>query len=471
MKVLSTRLAMRDGYTPDQFRHTVAEWLKSGPPSKDAGERYESVASATKQIKIKEGYCTLETFELKRNEELFDVCRLTHIYRDQTWVTDIILRTGQSDIRVYINIECLGNTARFNEIPTVRTQVIRAFVQSGWLKEDKLPITAQPIMLTRELVDTVADAINGQYKGLLPLVFVSKYFDSAGYEANIEWLAKDLCGIAVLVAEQDDNFLESLKEKTNKRNPFNGHIGIYYPNSQYSREFRPSDWRRHDSIDSAIIKEVTEYVTAQTDVDGVSWEILHSELVSNQAKESEELLNDTINENGTLEEQLKEAKEKLHRAVQENKSLLAQNESLLQALNDNGDVRRLLTAAPIDEFFIGEQYDMVVTVLTKAFRTMEKDTRAYELLEGILELNKLQGEGKAVDETLKRVLSKGENIRERDLLELKSIGFEVISDSNHYRLIYNGNEKYVITLHKTPSDSRSGKNLVSDILKTISVYR
>ena len=47
----------------------------------------------------------------------------------------------------------------------------------------------------------------------------------------------------------------------------------------------------------------------------------------------------------------------------------------------------------------------------------------------------------------------------------------IVSDSNHYRLIYKGNDKYVITLHKTPSDVRSGKNLVSDILNTISVYR
>ena len=36
MKVLSTRLAMRDGYLPEQFRHTIVEWLKAGPPSKDA---------------------------------------------------------------------------------------------------------------------------------------------------------------------------------------------------------------------------------------------------------------------------------------------------------------------------------------------------------------------------------------------------------------------------------------------------
>lgn len=471
MKVLSARLVMKDGYSPEQFRHTITEWLKAGPPSKEVGERYETEEISAKPTTLKAGYCTLESFILSRLDAVYEACRLTHIYREQTWVTEVILKETELDSKVYININCLGDTTGFNEIPTVRTEVIRAFVKEGLLKEDVLPISAEPVMLTGKEVDVVVDAINGSYRGSLPLVFVSKFFDSAGHEVDVQWLAKDLAGIGIVVAEEDDNYLEELKERTNRKNPFNGHIGIYFPNSHNTKGYRPSDWRRYGSVNSAIINEVAEYSTAQTDADGVSWEQLHSEILAHRAKESEDLLNETINENGTLEDQLKEAKEKLHRAVMETKSLAAQNESLRQALNARDDGRRMLIAAPIDEFFSGEQYDLVVTTLAKALRTTETNTRAYELLEGILALNALRGEGKEVDETLKRVLSKGENVKERDLLELKAVGFEVVSDSNHYRLIYKGNDKYVITLHKTPSDVRSGKNLVSDILNTISVYR
>lgn len=471
MKVLSARLAMKDGYSPKQFRHTITEWLKAGPPSKEVGERYETEEISAKPTTLKAGYCTLESFILTRPDAIYETCRLTHIYREQTWVTEVILKETESESKVYININCLGDTTEFNEIPTVRTEIIRAFVKSGWLKEDILPISADPVMLTGKEVNIVVNAINGSYRGSLPLVFVSKFFDTAGHEVDVQWLAKDLAGIGIVVAEKDDNYLEELKERTNRKNPFNGHIGIYFPNSHNTKEYRPSDWRRYGSVNAAIIKEVAGYSTAQTNADGVSWEQLHSEILAHRAKESEDLLNVTINENGTLEEQLKEVKEKLHRAVRENRSLSAQNESLRQALDAKDDGRRMLIAAPIDEFFSGEQYDLVVTTLAKALRTTETNTRAYELLEGILALNALRGEGKEVDETLKRVLSKGETIKERDLLELKAIGFEVISDSNHYRLIYNGNDKYVITLHKTPSDVRSGKNLVSDILNTISIYR
>ena len=56
MKVLSTRLAMRDGYLPEQFRHTIVEWLKAGPPSKEVGERYETEEITTKPTVLKAVY-------------------------------------------------------------------------------------------------------------------------------------------------------------------------------------------------------------------------------------------------------------------------------------------------------------------------------------------------------------------------------------------------------------------------------
>ena len=62
VKVLSARLAMKDGCSPKQFRHTITEWLKAGSPSKEVGERYETEEISAKPITLKAGYCTLESF-------------------------------------------------------------------------------------------------------------------------------------------------------------------------------------------------------------------------------------------------------------------------------------------------------------------------------------------------------------------------------------------------------------------------
>ena len=174
MKVLSTRLTMRDGYSTKQFRETIVKWLKDGPPSKEVGERFEQ-QDFLRPSTLKAGYCTLETFTLKKDDAEYTACRLTHIYRDQTWVTDIIQKTGPSETKVYININCLGDTTRFDETPTIRTEVIRAFVKSGWVRVEELPISVEPLMLTRERVGLAVKVINGEYNGSL-LWFMSPSF-------------------------------------------------------------------------------------------------------------------------------------------------------------------------------------------------------------------------------------------------------------------------------------------------------
>ena len=188
-------------------------------------------------------------------------------------------------------------------------------------------------------------------------------------------------------------------------------------------------------------------------------------------KENNEMLDEALNENGSLAEQLSEAKEKIRRLIKENSGLNAQKDALKKALC-NATERRLIEQADIPEFFDGEQYDLIVSALKKARAFYGEDSRAYELLNGILANNEIIGNGDHMEEIVKKVLSSGENPTERDFVALKAVGFEVVSDNNHYKLVYKGNAKYTFSLFKTASDrQRGGKNNVSDILKRLSVYR
>ncbi|MBZ1353479.1 hypothetical protein LPB406_07820 [Streptococcus sp. LPB0406] len=47
--------------------------------------------------------------------------------------------------------------------------------------------------------------------------------------------------------------------------------------------------------------------------------------------------------------------------------------------------------------------------------------------------------------------------------ELKQLGFTVTEDGKHYKLTYFDDNRYTITMAKTPSDGRAGKNNVSNI--------
>ena len=114
---------------------------------------------------------------------------------------------------------------------------------------------------------------------------------------------------------------------------------------------------------------------------------------------------------------------------------------------------------------------LISVSLNNALRNYTTDSRAYELLEAIIAANPECGNGREILATVKSVLSGGQAPRDSDFAKLRAVGFEVVSEQNHYKLRFMGNEKYWFTLFKTPSDARSGKNLVSDITKKISIYK
>ena len=131
----------------------------------------------------------------------------------------------------------------------------------------------------------------------------------------------------------------------------------------------------------------------------------------------------------------------------------------------------MLKKSKAQEFFDGEQHDLVVSILTKALRDCDSANRDFELLSDILNENPIVGNGKGTLEKIKKIFSTTDGLKENDFSKLKEIGFEFISDQNHYKIRYKNNEKYQFTIYKTPSDYRGGKNMASDIIKKISVYK
>ena len=81
------------------------------------------------------------------------------------------------------------------------------------------------------------------------------------------------------------------------------------------------------------------------------------------------------------------------------------------------------------------------------------------------------GNGKIVNEVVKRVLSSAEPLSAKDWKELEKVGFKLVSDNNHYKVVYKENERYWFTISKSSSDIKSGKNNASDIIRRLSVYQ
>lgn len=183
------------------------------------------------------------------------------------------------------------------------------------------------------------------------------------------------------------------------------------------------------------------------------------------------LLNEFFDENETLEDRLKKAKDRIAELTSENLHLKMKHENLQKKMEYNNALVPLLKKANISEFYEGEQHDLVVTILQKALCTSgTEETRRHELLSALLKENAIIGNGEETFEVIKKIFSDGEEMSPQNITELKRIGIEVVSEKNHYKLVYK-NSKYWFTVSKTPSDKRGGKNLASDITRRLSVYK
>ncbi len=462
MRILSTKLPLKAEVGKEHIYTTIIKWLKDGS-SKVVGEKFEQHDKKT-EVHIVEGYHTFDTLSGKRNGVEYIAFRLSHIYHAQTWDTEIICEEGVGGKTVTIHINCSGDTTLFKKVPITRTEIIRAFINDGLIQNGKLPVQAKPIIANYDLLDCFAEVMTTRYDQALPMVYISKLFDSSGYIADTERLARYLSGVAYIVAEESGDLAFNLKEKTNGANPFNGHIAIYYPNGKIDR-IRPNEVQVWGAADSRIMSDIVKAVTAQVDKDAASWEQLNTE-------KNASLLDDYINGYDTVEAKLEAAKERIAQLTEENNALHSKNESLQAAFDASGIEECIITKAPIEEFFAGEQHDLLVTVLKEAsMRNGSFDTRQYELINSLLENNEYTNGGRETEEVVKRVLSSGEQINKRDIAELKRVGFELVSDSPHYKFVYRGNERYWFTVSKSPSDRRSGQNNASDIIKRLTVYQ
>lgn len=468
MRVLSTKLDMQNSFRPEVFYSIIEKWLKNAGPCKTIGEKLE-LSSQKENFHTQTDYCKADNYVFARNDAKYTVFRLEQIFHEQTWYTEVILQDTHNLKTVYFHINCSRDLTRFDEVPEMRTVVINYFVESGFVKHSEIPIKTTPVEMSDGLIDWIANAYQEKYTDDIPLVLATNYFGSMACEIDEIAVAKKLAGIAHVIVCNNE-YTRLIKDRAQCKGPFNGAVAIYCKGGK-PKLFRKDSVYHGTSLETIIIQEVQKYVTAKVDEIAPTYESLHTEAVKEQAKQNEAMLNEFFGENESLEDQLKKAKIRISELTQENISLKAKNENLQRSLESKEIKEPVVNSSDIPEFFEGEQHDLIVTILKNALNTYgAKDTRKNELLVGLLKENPIIGNGGESFEIVKRIFSAGEEITPQDITELKRLGFEISSESPHYKLVYK-NSKYWFTVSKTPSDKRGGKNLASDITRRLSVYK
>ena len=96
----------------------------------------------------------------------------------------------------------------------------------------------------------------------------------------------------------------------------------------------------------------------------------------------------------------------------------------------------------------------------------QRGWRRYHILEALLKDNEIIGKGQELDAELKDILSRIDRISAKDRKRLRELGF-VSRENKHNKLYFHDDDRYLITLGKTPSDSRAASNSASTATNTI----
>ncbi len=197
---------------------------------------------------------------------------------------------------------------------------------------------------------------------------------------------------------------------------------------------------------------------------------LISELRKSNQQETQELYQETEKLLELYDSEEKQMREQIEQIKRENRDLSGKLMYLDGRLNQMKKPG-ILQVPEIKEFYPDEQYDLVVSILEKALQGCLKDTRAYELLEGILACNPITGEGKVLFDTIKNILYRNNNLTEKEEQELRKAGFTVTKRKNgHYKLVFQDNPRYTFTLSGTSGDVHAMKNAHAEIDQKLSIY-
>lgn len=323
----------------------------------------------------------------------------------------------------------------------------------------------------------MADIVSGEVRYRYLVVYISKTFANQD-PVNTKRLAGGLKGVAHVLVQQNGASSYTLREICDSKNPFNGAIGIYYPNAAVGN--RLYLYHREDGFDgvmySKVIRDVIRYhnalyLDALYTWQGVNNALLAEKLASQrQARMEEERARKSAETEvrdvyAAFDEEIQSLEQQVDSLSREVEALRAENYGLRSKLT-GADAMPVLFAGEEDEFFHGEIREIVLEALKVVLKSGTKDkTRRADVLQDLIDHNESSGCMEEKRSKIKGLLKAYGGMTKPLRQELMDFGFEITEDGKHYKLVYHGDGRYSTALPKIPSDEvHGGKNAAAEIV-------
>lgn len=468
MLLFSTLLSVSDNLTKDDFIRLVIEWNQSSRHKENIipgivwnGERNIRYGDENLFLDIEEyknGNIVAVRFEKKEID-------------GTVWDTDYILNFDEMKLSVRLDRSyevSLSLDASYSS-----PYFLKTLADKGYLEDDKgLPVTYEPVLVGSKDIDMLADIINGKSGYRLPVIYVSTTF--YGQEPlDVSSLAYKVKGVAHVLVQEGGWINSDLREKCNSKNEYYGSVGIYYPQNALPHkryQYRDYEASRQYVLDNAV-SSVIDFSNLQKTDPLYTWEGVQNQIMSDmlqhqidKRRQAETARDEADRLIDSVDDELTKLQEKVKELTKNNTALMNENQGLRQKLA-GADRLPLLYYGDENDFYPGEIREIVLDILNDALKSLPEKTRRKDILTDIINENIFDNQPVKRSEEIKRLL-KGYTILTPSIKKgLENLGFSITDEGKHFKLVYYGDNRYMTTAAKTPSDNRTGSNLAAGIIR------
>lgn len=466
MLSFATEFPVEGDRTANEFLAAVAEWLLGSPHTS-----FEQLDLAH--------FDREEQWVKRRSNELLEVLqhgsvgaesaavRYTKVDRGLEWASTVVFARSSPNgwIGIRTSVESLHPAAR---LPAAKKPVfVRTFLDRlGGGMDGDLRVQSTAIVLSNSDVETAARAISGKADCRMPVVYVSARFQG-GHAVDADLLADQLSGMAHVLVEPNRPFSYRLMQEVNGQNVYGGTVGVYWPDGGGRRSFfLGKEFDGVDELQCAVVDEVRTALTNRRPLMRVTWSAVQ-EQVSRKVFAA-------LREHGSTE---------VDRYIENfDKELAAKKAELDNAEREiarlNAEVRKYQAQSPMQvgislrmsgeqDLYPGELLGIVRDALVDSVGRVPSDSRRMHVLQSLVSANPPTGEPEAMRNTLKKLLRDYRGLDTRVRSALQEMGFGILEDGKHYKIVFQGDDRYTFTMPKSGSDWRGGLNLASDIARLL----
>lgn len=465
MLSFATEFPVEATRTSVDFLAAVREWLLGSPHTAFEASDLSEI-EAKDEFSAKKSNELIETLKYQATGNDMAAIRYTKLDRGLEWVSTIVFSRGQpSWIGIRTSCESQHPAAK---LPIAKKPV---FVQTfltrlGGGADGEIKVQAIPLRLTNSDIPLAARCVSGRAGCRLPLVYVSARFQG-GHLVNVDSLAEALAGMAHVVVEPNRPFSVRLMSEVNSQNVYGGAIGVYWPEGGGRRSF----FLHHESespseMERAVVEEVRSALVNRRPLARVTWSAVQ-ELISRRtfaalrdqgSTEVQRYVDEFDKELKSKQEELEDAEREIARLEAEVRKYQAQ--SPMQS-------GLFLQTAPEQDLYAGELLGVVGDAITDAVTRVTEDSRRQHILKSIVAANPPTGEAEAMRNRLKSLLRDFRSMEAKVRSALQDMGFEISEEGKHYKIVFQGDERYTFTMPKSGSDHRGGLNLAGDISRLL----